>query len=214
MILFVASLFAQKNDISIDLELVSINVKSLNLDSLELGKTLCRISFEFIVYNNTQKNMLFGSNTRNCYRNKWSNTQYGTIGSFVMVNNEDTITLYTDYGALVPRPHNSSFTCWGTIEDIVGSKTHSAFVQFLKKWDNNEGNIAKIYSYLNNSHFVYIPIDSDYKRRINDFQDQSILDNTVYPRTAIEIRKQYPFKILISDSQDNYYVFPFESVKD
>lgn len=214
MILFVVNLFAQKNDISIDLEIVSINVKSLNLDSIGTEKSICQIAFEFIVYNNTKKSMLFGSNTKIYYQNKLNNSKYGTIGSFVMINNKDTITLYTDYGALVPRPYNLSFTCWGSIEDIACSETHSAFVQFIEKWNNIDGNISKIYNYLNNCHFAYIPIDSDYKHRITDFKDQSILNNIVYPRATIKIRKQFPFKIIISDFQNNYYVFPFESVND
>lgn len=217
MILFEVSLFAQDKDISIELELVNVCIRSSepNHLGLEKGDTIpYRITFEFIVYNNTQKSMLFGSNTKSYYRNEWTRSECGIIGSFLMINDKDTIALYTDYGSLVPRPHGSSFTCWGSIDDIEDSEIHPAFAPFLKKWSNTKGVVDKIYNYLNSSRFVYVPIDSDYERRINTFDNLSISNDIVHPRNNIEVRKQFPFIIIISESDDKYFVFPPQSTDD
>ena len=66
------------------------------------------------------------------------------------------------------------------------------------------------YNYLKESHFIYLPISSDYQRRLDKFEDKATLDSITYPREIIEIKKREPFSICISEEfkEDYYYFYP------
>lgn len=212
LMFFLMNTFAQKKELSIELELVNIlrsdfhprSLKKIKNDTIPI-----RMLFEFLVYNRTNKPLLFGSNTRHYYRKKWDNSNYGEIGRFLMINDLDTIALFTYYGSLIPNNRNDTVAFWGSIEGVEDSQTHPVFVPFLRHWGNLGKNwVKELYEYLKACHFIYVPIQADYQRRLDEFEDKSMIDSIVYPRDIIEIKKKEPFDIIISDSYEEYYIYP------
>ena len=97
------------------------------------------------------------------------------------------------------------------MECIQDSKKYPVFVPFFRYWGNSGKDwIAKLYNYLKESHFIYLPISSDYQRRLDKFEDKATLDSITYPREIIEIKKREPFSICISEEfkEDYYYFYP------
>lgn len=208
----------QINELLIELEIVSVSEDDYHPDShlLLRGDTFpTQIKFEFIVYNNSNKILMIGSNTR--YHFKPSTIEndngYGEIGRFLMVHGVDTIPLYTDQSYLDPNPSSSSTAIWATIEDIYDSKEHPIFTSFLNRWADmakrGENYIQGLYDYLKASRFVYVPIQADYQKRLDKFKNKSLVDCIIYPRKAIEVKKREPFFIIVgySDEKD-FYVYP------
>lgn len=212
LILLLMDMHAQKSEISMGLEILSIVQSDFHPKSLRKvkGDTIpIKINFEFFVFNHTNKPLLFGSNTRHSYNKNWDNSNYGEIGQFLMINGTDTIALYTDYGALVPGTAKDTVAYWASIEGVEDSKKHPVFVPFLQHWGNSGKDwVKQLYNYLKNCHFVYRPILSDYQRRLDEFEDKSIIDSIVYPREIIEIKKSDPFIICICDFGGDYYLYP------
>ncbi|MDE6821133.1 hypothetical protein [Bacteroides acidifaciens] len=204
--------YAQKSEISIGLEILTVvqsDFRPLALHKVKGDTIPVRVSFEFFVMNHTDKPLLFGSNTRHYYKRNWDNSSYGEIGRFLMINGTDSIALYTDYGSLVLSTPKDTVAYWASIESVEDSKIHPVFVPFLRHWGNSGKDwIGKLYNYFKDSRFVYIPILSDYRRRLGEFEDKSIIESIVYPREVIEIKKREPFFICISDFEGNYYFYP------
>ena len=97
-IIFVLNGYAQINELSIELEIVSISKGDYHPSPQELvkGDTFPkRIDFEFIVYNNSNKMLMIGSNTRCYYHFDGKDTNCEEIGRFLMINGMDTCLLYT-----------------------------------------------------------------------------------------------------------------------
>ena len=95
ILLLLTNVYAQENEISIDLELVSVweSEYQPSPQGLIKGDTLPEIiNFEFIVYNHTDKALMFGSNSHLYYHPDWNNSEYGEIGRFLMINGADTIS--------------------------------------------------------------------------------------------------------------------------
>ena len=87
ILLLLTNVYAQENEISIDLELVSVweSEYQPSPQGLIKGDTLPEIiNFEFIVYNHTDKALMFGSNSHLYYHPDWNNSEYGEIGRFLM----------------------------------------------------------------------------------------------------------------------------------
>ena len=206
--------YAQKSEISINLELLTVvqsDYRPLALRKVKGDTIPVRMIFFFRVINHTNKPILFGSNTRHYYQKKWDNSKYGIIGEFLMINRTDTIALYTEHGALIPNNLQDSITYWATMECIQDSKKYPVFVPFFRYWGNSGKDwIAKLYNYLKESHFIYLPISSDYQRRLDKFEDKATLDSITYPREIIDIKKREPFSICISEEfkEDYYYFYP------
>lgn len=216
-IFLLTDIYAQKNELSIELELVNISRSDFHprsLKSIKNDTIPIRMTFEFLVYNKTNKLLLFGSNTQHYYRKKWDDSNYGEIGRFLMINKTDTIALFTYYGSLIPNNLRDTVAFWGSIEGVEDSRTHPVFIPFLSHWGNmGKEWINELYKYLKACRFVYVPIQADYQRRLDEFEDKSMIDSIVYPRDIIEIKKKDPFDIIISDSEEEYYIYPPISIK-
>ena len=222
---FVVNGYAQRyihpiNELSIELEIVSVSKGDYppSPQGVLKGDTLPeRIDFEFIVYNNSNKILIIGSNTR-CYYYPKSYADYGQIGRFLMINGVDTIPLYTDMYYLHPNPHRSTTAIWGIIESSYFSH-YPIFSSFMNRWADmakrGENCIKGIYDYLKASRFVYVPIQADYQRRLDKFEDKSLIDCIIYPRKAIEVKKVEPFIIAVgySEEHDCEYIYPPISIK-
>ena len=203
--------YAQKSEISMGLEILTIVQSDFHPKSLGKvkGDTIpIKISFEFFVFNHTKKTLLFGTNTRHSYRKNWDNSNYGEIGQFLMINDTDTIALYTDYGSFVLGAAKDTVAYWASIEGVEDSGTHPVFVPFLRHWGNSGKDwVKQLYNYFKNCRFVYRPILSDHHRRLNEFEDKSIIDSIVYPRKIIEIKKKDPFIVHICDFYGDCYQY-------
>ena len=94
------------------------------------------------------------------------------------------------------------------------SEDHPVFRPFLHHWSSvGKDWVRQLYNYLKECRFVYVPIQADYQRRLDEFEDKSMIDSIVYPRDIIEIKKKDPFDIIISDSEEEYYIYPPISIK-
>ncbi len=215
-IIFVLNGYAQINELSIELEIVSISKGDYHPSPQELvkGDTFPkRIDFEFIVYNNSNKMLMIGSNTRCYYHFDGKDTNCEEIGRFLMINGMDTIPLYTDRYYLHPNPHSGVKAIWGIIESSKDSKTCPIFTPFLRRWTNvGNDNIKELYNYLKFSRFVYVPILADYQRALNKINNKSIIDCIIYPRNTLEVKKKEPFSVFVgySEEKDHDYIYPSE----
>lgn len=222
-IIFIVNGYAQEdafqiNELLIELEIISISEDDYHPDSplLLKGDTFpTQIKFEFIVYNNSNKILMIGSNTRYHFKPYTidSDIDYREIGRFLMIHGVDTIPLYTDQPYLYPDPYYSSTAIWATIESIYDSKEHPIFTSFLNRWADmakrGENYIQGLYDYLKASRFVYVPIQADYQKRLDKFKDKSLVDCIIYPRKAIEVKKREPFFIIVGYSEEkDFYVYP------
>lgn len=190
VVAFVVNGYAQRyfhpiNELSIELEIVSISKGDYPPSSQGLlrGDTLPeKINFEFIVYNNSNKILMIGSNTC-CYYDPESDADYGQIGRFLMINGVDTIPLYTDRYYLHPDPHTGVTVIWGIIESSYFSH-FPIFSSFMNRWADmakrGENCIKGIYDYLKASRFVCVPIQADYQRRLDKFEDKSLIDCIIH----------------------------------
>lgn len=217
--IFLFNGYAQINELSIELEIVSVSKGDYRPSSQELieGDTFPkRIVFEFIVYNNSNKILMIGSNTRYSYEPNEQETSYGEIGRFLMINGVDTIPLYTDAYYLYPSLHYSTRAIWGIIESSKDSKTHSVFTSFLNRWAGmDKCSIKGLYDYLKASRFVYVPILADYQKRLDEIRNKSIINSIIYPLNAIEVKKKRPFVIIVGFSEESEYdyIYPLEVIK-
>lgn len=210
--LFLMNTYAQKKELSIELELVNISRSNIHPSPLGgiIGDTVPEsITFEFLLYNHTHKPLLFGTNTKAYYRPTWNSSEYGEIGRILMVNSTDTISLFTYYGSLIPFNMRDTIAYWATIEAVEDSEDHPVFTPFLSHWGSKGKDwVKELYEYLKACHFIYVPIQADYQRRLDEFEDKSMIDSIVYPRDIIEIKKKEPFDIIISDSDEEYFFYP------
>ena len=199
IILFIMSSHAQVKELSMELELLNVSRSNIHPSPQGgiIGDTVpVSLTFEFLMYNHTHKPVLFGSNTKHYYRPAWDSSDYGEIGRFLMINKSDTIAY------------------WATIEGVEDSEDHPVFRPFLHHWSSvGKDWVRQLYNYLKECRFVYVPIQADYQRRLDEFEDKSMIDSIVYPRDIIEIKKKDPFDIIISDSEEEYYIYPPISIK-
>lgn len=215
-ILFALKGYAQKNELSIELEIVSVSKGDYRPSPqglIDCDTFPKRIDFEFIVYNSSNKILMIGSNTRFYYDSEGNGTGYGEIGRFLMINRTDTIPLYTDRYHLVLDPHSSTRAIWGIIERSKDSKICPVFAPFLNRWtDKGKNCIKELYEYLNASRFVYIPILADYQRRLDEIKDKSLIDCIIYPCNAVEVKKKEPFFFIVGYSEENDYdyIYPLK----
>lgn len=212
IIIFVISLHAQVKELSMELELLNVSRSNIHPSSQGgiIGDTVpVSITFEFFLYNHTHKPLLFGTNTKAYYKPTWNNSKYGEIGRILMINSADTIPLFTYYGSLIPFNMRDTIAYWATIEAVEDSEVHPVFTPFLSHWGSKGKDwVKELYGYLKACHFIYVPIQADYQRRLDEFEDKSMIDSIVYPRDIIEIKKKEPFDIIISDSYEEYYIYP------
>lgn len=220
VILFLLTdVYAQENEISIDLELVSVweSEYQPSPQGLIKGDTLPEIiNFEFIVYNHTDKALMFSSNSHLYYHPDWNNSEYGEIGRFLMINGVDTISLYTKMSGFGANTLYDNEVIWGSIESFHDLETHPVFRPFLNRWNYVGRNRGKeLYNYLKDCQFIYVPIQSDYQRRLDEFEDNSMINQITYPRDTIKIKKKDPFEIIVNfgDSEEEYYIYPPISIK-
>lgn len=139
---------------------------------------------------------------------------FAPYADFLMINKSDTIALFTYYGSLIPNNRKDTIAYWATIEGVEDSEDHPVFRPFLHHWSSvGKDWVRQLYNYLKECRFVYVPIQADYQRRLDEFEDKSMIDSIVYPRDIIEIKKKDPFDIIISDSEEEYYIYPPISIK-
>ena len=217
ILLLLTNVYAQENEISIDLELVSVweSEYQPSPQGLIKGDTLPEIiNFEFIVYNHTDKALMFGSNSHLYYHPDWNNSEYGEIGRFLMINGADTISLYTKMSGLGANTLYDNEVIWGSIESFHDLETHPVFRPFFNRWNYVGKDRGKeLYNYLKDCQFLYVPIPADYQRRLDKFEDKSMINQITYPRDTIQIKKKDPFEIIVSDSEEEYYIYPPISIK-
>ncbi|MCS3198515.1 hypothetical protein [Bacteroides thetaiotaomicron] len=212
IVLFIMSSHAQVKELSMELELLNVSRSNIHPSPQGgiIGDTVpVSLTFEFLMYNHTHKPVLFGSNTKHYYRPAWDSSDYGEIGRFLMINKSDTIALFTYYGSLIPNNRRDTIAYWATIEGVEDSEDYPVFRPFLHHWSSvGKDWVRQLYNYLKECRFVYVPIQADYQRRLDEFADKSMIDSIVYPRDIIEIKKKDPFDIIISDSEEEYYIYP------
>lgn len=216
IILSLIDIYAQRSEFSIGLELLTVDASDIHPSpsgGIEGDTVPVGLYFEFFVINHTNKPFLFGSNTRHYYRRNWDDSDCGEGGRFLMINGVDTIALFSrdrilDFKA---TEYPDTIFVWATIEEVEDSETHPVFVPFLRHWESmGENWLEPIYTYLKDSRFVYVPIQSDYQCALDKYRGKLATDSFIYPRDAIEIKKEDPFIIIINLSREEYYFYgPF-----
>lgn len=196
---FCENAYGQKNKFSITAEIISVERNAFpksKCKNIPPNDTMpIRINIEFIVKNETRKKMLFSSNTKNYYRNQeylyYSDSNYGIIGRFLMINKCDTIVLFTDKYNLVPTSQDD-IVIWGTVDYFEKDSTFNDLLcRFTQSGQNYK---EEIYSYLKECQFIYIPVVSDYERKLAELDDKET-KGIVFPQKIIAVKKKAPFLV-------------------
>lgn len=204
--------YGQQDSISITAEIVSVTrsarfkPKCRNMSRRDTIPSV--ISFEFVIENKTEKNMIFGSNTRDYYWNQeyfhYSNSNYGIIGRFLLINKSDTIVLFTDQYNLVPDP-DEDIVIWGSVDysvkDPASTNLLCYFAQFRDTYKE------KIYNYLKDCELIYVPVISDYERKLAKLSVEE-RESLIFPQKIIHVKKKDPFMVLFGKYRDDYEVYP------
>ena len=132
-----------------------------------------------------------------------------------MINGADTISLYTKMSGLGANTLYDNEVIWGSIESFHDLETHPVFRPFFNRWNyvRERSRQRAFYNYLKDCQFLYVPIPADYQRRLDKFEDKSMINQITYPRDTIQIKKKNPFEIIVSDSEEEYYIYPPISIK-
>lgn len=192
------SIMAQHDSINIYIELISVATSDFHkLDCQNEGGFLpIGIYVEFVVENNSEKELFFMANTAGYYQEKESE-EYRVGGQFVMINKQDTILLFTSCNTFIPRKEKE-FICWGAIGYTEDVGIHPAFNSFLCQFSSNlfDGKKA-LFEYIKNSTFQYIPIIKDYKINLKNGILES--DSVIFPQRTITVRQMNPLKLILSN---------------
>ncbi len=224
LVIFVLStninIYAQRGDITIRLEFAlffeSFSYTSCG-DVSGQDTVPDALNFPFLIENHTKKKMLFGSNTHNYYRNSeslyYKDSNYGVIGRFLMINGSDTIPLFTDQYNIKPWC-SDEIMIWGQIPYSLNDNRTYIFNDLLCRFAHFKNNHKeRIYNYLNEARFVYIPIISDYELRMSECENDSIRSTFIYPMTPIEVTKKDPFTVFFiwDEDMENAEMYPKEN---
>lgn len=211
------NIFAQSEDITIRLEFASVSEYFFNslCKGISVKDTIPhKLSFPFLIENHSNKKMLFGSNTRNYYRKSeslyYKDYNYGVIGRFLMINGTDTIPLFTDKYNIKPG-FKEDIQIWGEVFLGLKNKRMSIFNDLLCRFAHFKVNQKeRIYNYLNEARFVYVPVISDYELRMSECENDSIRNMFIYPQKPIEVIKNDPFTVFFiwNDDQENVETYP------
>lgn len=201
---------AQENDLTIEIDIISIasGYYRLPCDTLGTQYNPLAITFFYTITNNSDKPMfILGSDTEGYYRNCDIFTKDGTIGKFYLINNQDSIFLFS-------RGYHRS-PVWDkpvqhSIEISALDYNHPTMIDFLCKFVRPDESVARkaIFDYLKTSRLVYVPIIEDYEKVLSKYYPDR-RDDIAYPKHPIEIPFPNPFVILfgILDEGDSeaYY---------
>lgn len=208
--------YGQKDYVSITAEIISVErstVRKPKCEKIPPQDTIPRrINIEFIVKNETRKKVLFGSNTKNYYRNEeylyYSDSNYGVIGRFLMINRCDTIVLFTDRFNFydLDTDEHKEIAIWGTVDYFEKDSTFNdllcRFAQFGENYKE------KIYSYLKECKFIYVPVISDYERKLAEMDDKE-KEEVTFPQKTISVKKKNPFLVeFLNDDEFDGEIYP------
>jgi len=198
---------SQQCQIDISVELVSVYFnEEYNPDSTCMPKS---INFEFTVSNQSSKELLFGSHTIHYYRDQehfYYQNNDGRLGDFIMINDTDSILLFTREGSVVSIPAGEEIVCWGTIDDMESLNQYNILKASLQKKDLKEKDCRKaIYEYIKKSNLIYIPYIKDYKYAIKNHKTlKNKKHQVVYPKHQIKIKPMKPLKIIFFTDENTY----------
>lgn len=213
---YCSDIYCQENNFSIDLELVFIEISDFHPKCETAGESdsiPVLINFEFFVNNQISKQYLFGTNTRYYYldmeRYYYKEGNDGIIGRFLLINGNDTIPLYTYIDYLVPNSPKCKTVIWGSINFVEDLKKHPIFAPFLCRFSGSERGIKILYDYLDKCELIYVPVVSDYERKLRILKDEAKIELD-YPKSPIKVNKRKPFEIHIFKNEDNddYVIYP------
>lgn len=208
--------YAQKGDITIRLQFASVDeyYPFSSCENISKGDTVpYRFSAPFLIENNTKKEMLFGSNTRNYYLEledmHYKDSNYGVIGRFLMIHGTDTIPLYTDkYN--IHTTERDDLMLWGQVVRFLRNSRSSIFEDLLCRIGSFKTNHKEqIYNFINEARFVYVPVLSDYERRMSECKNDSVRNTIIYPKEPIEVIKDEPFNVFFiwNEDQENAVLY-------
>ncbi len=211
LLIFATRTYAQNSKISIYPEFISIcigKVEKINSCNSIISGDSIPISINFILNIDNLSNkkyMSFGTNSYNRYYGIISeiglNDTPKEMGYFILINDKDTITLFSQHKTLLPIK-DRSFQIVCSIEDVYSfNQTPQIKSFFCKLLARPKEYKSFLYNYIKESNILYIPILKDYQNTLNEkYSDKK--DCTVYPDTIINVDFIKPLSLIISDCED------------
>lgn len=196
-----------QDSIEFRLSTISIIIGELRCNKKKKDSVPITITFYIDLINNTDKTLLFGSNTEYFYKGfgkYYYDRGDGSLGNFYMIHKKDTLLLYSYYSKVTWTLPNDSSQYRIGIDRLWFSNEHPQFIDFLCKIPKEKKEYQKyLYNYLKEANFIYVPVIEDYQNVIQDRYPEKKMD-FIYPTQPIKIKTD-SIVFLFNDSWGNQY---------
>lgn len=184
---------SQESKLAINVNIISVVYEKSVSDDGALGDLFSPliITFHCYVTPTLEKNtFLFDSNTMKEFRKSDANKKEYAMGHFYLVNQQDSILLFSRKRGIISSPDGKS------ISPSIDALESPIFERFLHKFASKDTKTGKeaLFLYLKESRLVYIPIIDDYVNYM-DKKYATRKDKPIFPDQVIEVTMPNPFVV-------------------